>query len=189
MGRPVSNLPKNAGERLKLRKAKQAAIARREVAKARGEKFYLGMPCPKNHKPANRYVSTNICVECQRIKDGGSLRKRKREERKIVVFEPYTEEQQRRLDTGALKFYGVQCKRGHDGLRYARTGACVHCQELTNKEQYRLKKPPEGHTRRSWKRERELQREKEMWAIVERAKRKRAAEEQATRCEFDDLLL
>ena len=188
MGRPVSNLPKNAGERLKLWKAKQVAIARREVAKARGEKFYLGMPCPKNHKPATRYVSTNICVECQRIKDGGSLRKRKREERKIVVFEPYTEEQQRRLDTGALKFYGAQCKRGHDGLRYARTGACVHCKEEENKK-IRQSGSSSKKPRRSWKRERELQREKEMWAIVERAKRKRAAEEQATRCEFDDLLL
>lgn len=156
---------------------KRAAAARYQEAIQSGEKFYTGVPCPKNHKPALRYTSTKICVECQRAKDAGTYGKVKRR-RSVVVTEPYTAEQQRRLDTGALKYYGVQCSKGHDGLRYAGSNKCVHCQ-LEYGEKHR---PPAGlgaKGRRSWKREREKARDQEMWALVEQAKKTRAKEERA----------
>lgn len=45
------------GKRSKHREAK-------ELAKARGEKFYVGLECTNGHNDARRWVSNSKCVEC-----------------------------------------------------------------------------------------------------------------------------
>ena len=40
------------------------------------------------------------------------------------------------LNSGALKYYGLPCRKGHDGLRYTRTDNCVHC-SVQNGRKYR----------------------------------------------------
>jgi len=37
-------------------------------------------------------------------------------------------------EAGSLVFSGNPCKRGHDGIRYTRSGACVHCIAESNEK-------------------------------------------------------
>lgn len=49
----------------------------------------------------------------------------------------------------AIKYMGNSCKYGHDGLRYERTGSCVHCallyalkQKVTRKAKIEIVEEP-----------------------------------------------
>lgn len=46
----------------------------------------------------------------------------------------------------ATKFMGTPCKHGHDGLRYERTGSCVHCALLAAAKQKQARKLAAIHT-------------------------------------------
>lgn len=136
------------------------AHGNREFAKEFGYKTYTGKLCSKfpSHG-GKRYTNSANCVRCE-----GQKHKRKKSKQgepavqRQPVVEPYTPEQEARLQTGALKFYGKPCVKGHDGLRYARNADCVACAA----ERSAQSRPPAGLTkaeRAKWKRAHRAERE------------------------------
>lgn len=151
--------------------SRRHAASNKELSKRLGFTHYHGQPCGNfaSHG-TKRYTNSGNCVKCDALKNN---KKRLREPRPKSVLpmitEPYTPEQEARLETGALKYYGKPCGRGHDGLRYARNGVCVDC----NKERSAKYQPPAGLTRgqrAKWKRdariERKRQRDAEIRALL-----------------------
>lgn len=145
-----------------------------------GSIFYTGSICSKfpSHG-GRRYVVSCNCVACDRAKSKAINAGRPKTgftKKRIVVKPPYTEEQMERLQSGrAEKFFGRACQHGHDGLRYVNGGMCVACSEAS--------RPPKGlgkSDRLKWardrRRERKAKESTEMFAMVEQAKKMRAAE-------------
>lgn len=139
------------------------ANGNRKFAKEFGYKTYTGRPCGKfpSHG-GKRYTNSANCVRCEGLKH---KRKKVQQGEPVVqrhpVVEPYTPEQEARLQSGALKFYGKPCVKGHDGLRYARNGLCIDCAAERNA----ANRPPAGLTkaeRAKWKRAHRAEREAEM---------------------------
>lgn len=47
-------------------------ISRRDARRKGLKRYYTGNPCHQGHH-AERYISTKVCVECQRLSNAGAL--------------------------------------------------------------------------------------------------------------------
>lgn len=139
---------------------------------------YYGTPCGRSPSHGTkRYTNSGNCVQCDALKN---KTKRPPKVKGVPVQEPYTPEQEERLHTGALKFFGYPCRRGHDGLRYARDGSCVDCA----KESATAYRPPRGLSRverAKWLRHSRMER----IALRQAAERKAMAKQTAPRQGLD----
>ena len=111
----------------------------RELAKARGDKFFTpARPCRKGHSVY--YVKSNNCAECVKAgvtryrlygrheayhdaRDVNRVRRAEAQERGDVTF------------ISALK-----CSRGHDGEWYVAGNGCAECMRTRTRRRHRLKR-------------------------------------------------
>ena len=111
----------------------------RELAKARGDKFFTpARPCRKGHNVY--YVKSNNCAEC--VKAGATRYRRygKHEAYHDTLVRDKVLRQEA-LDRGDVTYQSVQmCSVGHLGCRYSKSSACVTCLIAYSRKQHRLKR-------------------------------------------------
>ncbi len=120
----------------------------RIAAQASGAVHFHGPPCPK-HPESPRFTSSTGCVACGRERSREAARRlsaaiepiraARREARErlraLKAARPTLADHPARiaaLEAGERYFQGPPCRWGHDGRRYAVSGACVECRRAAN---------------------------------------------------------
>jgi len=121
----------------KRRSEMEAARVRRDMARDLGLTTFKGTVCVKYPTHGRqRYVASNVCMECQRLRSKRlASRRPKRFKAPKVNLDDLTYDQEQELRNGADKFYGNPCREGHDGLRYLKSRICVHCHRARDRSE------------------------------------------------------
>lgn len=98
----------------------------RMIAQERGEKTYQGNPCTYGHG-GERYVGTNKCVGCHRIRS--SMKNPMRESMQTLMMRHRMVEA--KTDEGAPMYFSytsdAPCRMCGSSERWLKNGLCFHC--------------------------------------------------------------
>jgi hypothetical protein len=90
------------------------AEANRADAKALGDWWFYGLPCPHGHDIGRRLVLNSHCLGCERIRCASALQAAKA--------------------AGATMFNsGLPCPKGHLGERYVSSNSCATCTQINSR--------------------------------------------------------
>jgi 5-methylcytosine-specific restriction endonuclease McrA len=124
----------------------------RKAAKAVGLKYYFtGKPCKRGHIE-QRFVSTRICLQCNRQASrqwakGSHAREKRRESQR---------DRRRVAREAGRKYYftGKPCKRGHIDKRLVASFGCMTCLRENALKHFRNLEPTKREARRDYERRR-----------------------------------